>query len=50
MIKTTYKYTKDKKLVWNQYTLYDSLRFSHSDSGSSPVQMCANKRTLLDEK
>ena len=34
MIKTTYKYTKDKNLVWNQYTLFDSLRFIHSKCGS----------------
>ena len=25
----TYKYTKDKNLVSNQYTLFDLLRFSH---------------------
>ena len=30
MVKTTYKYTKDKNLVWNQYTLFDLLRFIHS--------------------
>ena len=46
----TYKYAKDKNLVWNQYTLFDSLRFIHSECGSSPVQTCANKRTLLEEK
>ena len=49
MIKATYKYTKDKNLVWNQYTLFDSLRFIHSECGSSPVQTCANKRTLLEK-
>ena len=37
MIKTTYKYTKDKNLVWNQYILFDSLRFIPSECGSSPV-------------
>ena len=50
MIKTTYKYTQYKNLVWNQYTQYDSPRFSHSDRGSSPVKTCVNKRTLLEEK
>ena len=50
MIKTTYKYTQDKNIVWNQYTLFDSSRFSHSDSGSAPVKTCANKRTFLKEK
>ena len=50
MIKTTYKYNKDKNLVWNQYTLLDSLRFIHSECGSSPVKTYANKRTLLEEK
>ena len=50
MIKTTYKYTKDKNLVWNQYTLFDSSRFIHSENGSSHVQTCANKLTLLEEK
>ena len=50
MIKTTYKYTQDKNRVLNQYTLFDSSRFSHSDCGSSPVKTCANKRTLLEEK
>ena len=39
MIKTTYKLTKDKNLVWNQYTLFDSSRFIHSDCESSPVKM-----------
>ena len=48
--KTSYKYTQDKNLVWNQYTLFDSSRFSHSVCGSSPVKTCANKRTLLEEK
>ena len=37
--KTTYKYTKDKNLVWNQYTLFDSSRFIHSDCWSSTVKM-----------
>ena len=37
--KTTYKYTKDKNLVWNQYTLFDSSRFIYSDCRSSPVKM-----------
>ena len=32
--KTTYKYTQEKNLVSNQYTLFDSSRFSHSDCGS----------------
>ena len=50
MIKTTYKYTKDKNLVWNQYTLFNSSRFIHSECGSSPVQTCDIKRTLLEEK
>ena len=50
MIKTTYKYTKDKNLVWNQYTLFDSSCFIHSECGSSPAQTCTNKRTLLEEK
>ena len=31
--------TKDKNLVWNQYTLFDSSRFIHSDCESSPVKM-----------
>ena len=26
-------------LVWNQYTLFDSSRFIHSDCESSPVKM-----------
>ena len=38
MIKTTDKYTKDKNLVSNQYTLFDSSHFIHSDSGSSHVK------------
>ena len=37
-------------LVSNQYTLYDLLRFSHSDCGSLPVKTCANKWLLLEEK
>ena len=45
--KTTYKYTKDKNLVLNQYTLFDSSRFS---CGSSSVKTCANKQLLLEEK
>ena len=35
--------------LYNQYTLFDSSRFSHSDCWSSPV-MYANKRTLLEDK
>ena len=50
MIKTTYKYTQDKNLVSNQYTLFYLSRFSHSDCGSSPVKTSANKQTLLEEK
>ena len=50
MIKTTYKYTQDKNLVSNNYTLFDSSRLGHSDCESSPVKNCANKRTLLEEK
>ena len=49
MIKTTDKYTKDKNLVWNQYTLIDSPRFSHSDCGSSSVKAYADKRIWLEE-
>ena len=47
---TTYKYTKDKNLVSNQYTLFDSLRFSQSDSASPPVKTYANIQALLEEK
>ena len=50
MIKTTYKYTKDKNLAWKQYTLFDSLRFNHSNCGSPPVKTYANKQSLLEEK
>ena len=49
-MKTTYKYTKDKNLVWNQYTLFDSLRFIHSECRSSPVPTCVKKQTSLVEK
>ena len=44
--------TKHKNLVWNQYTLFDSSLFSHSDCESSPVKMYmyVNKRTLLEGK
>ena len=38
------------KIVSNQYTLFDSLHFIHSDCGSSAVQTSANKQTLLEEK
>ena len=48
--KTTYKYTKDKTLAWNQYTLFDSLRFNHSNCGFPPVKTYANKQSLLEEK
>ena len=49
MIKTTYKYyNTDNYLVLNQYTLFDSSYFIHFECGSSPVQTCANKRTLFD--
>ena len=48
--KKPFKYTKDKNLVWNQYTLFDSPRFIYSECGSSPVQTCTNKRTLFEEK
>ena len=41
MIKTIYKYIKDKNRIWNQYTLLGLSRFSHS------VKTCANKWTLL---
>ena len=40
---------KDKNLVSNQYTLFDSSYLSHSDYGSSPVKTCAKKRTLFKE-
>ena len=36
--KTTYKYTKDKNLISNQYTKIISSRFSHSDCGPSTVK------------
>ena len=39
MIKTTYRYTKGKNLVWNQYTLFDSSRFIHSECGSSRTDL-----------
>ena len=48
--KTTYKYTKDKNLAWNKYTLFDSLRFNHSNCGSPPVKTYVNKQSLLEEK
>ena len=48
--KTTYKYTKDKNLARNQYTLFDSLRFNHSYCGSPPEKTYANKQSLLEEK
>ena len=38
------------QLVSNQYTLFDSSRFSHSDCGSSTVKTYADKQTLLEEK
>ena len=31
--KNNLNYFKDKNLVWNQYTLFDSSRFIHSDCG-----------------
>ena len=37
-------YDKDKNPVSNQYAVFDSLRFSHSDCGSSPVKT-SNKWT-----
>ena len=43
------KYTKENNLVANQYTVFESLRFSHSDYRYSPVKTYANKRTLLEE-
>ena len=36
--KTTNKYTKDKNLAWNQYSLFDSLSFNHSNCGSPFVK------------
>ena len=50
MIKTTYKYTKDKNLVWNQYTLFDLLRFILSAGLHLYKFTCANKQTFLEEK
>ena len=38
------------RYVSNQYTLFDSSRFSDSDCGSSAVKRCANKQTLFEEK
>ena len=38
------------KLVSNQYTLFDSSRFSHSDCGSWAVKTYANNRILLEWK
>ena len=38
-----------KNLVSNQYTLFDSSRFSHSNFGSSPAKTYVHKRTLLEE-
>ena len=37
-------------LISNQYTLFYTSRFSHSDCGSSPVKTYAIKQTLLKEK
>ena len=39
-----------KNLVRNQFTPFDSSRFSQSDCESSPVKTYANKRILLEEK
>ena len=51
VIKTTYKYTKDKNLVWNQYTLFDLSRFIHSDCGSSPVKtMLCQQANIVGRK
>ena len=41
---------KLKTRISNQYTLFDSSRFSHSDCGTSPEKTYVNKRTLLEEK
>ena len=50
-MKRTYKYTKYKNLAWNQYILFVSLRFNHSNCGFSPViKTHANKQSLLEEK
>ena len=48
-VKITYKLTADKNIVSNQYTLFDSTRFSHSDFGYSHVKTYANSWTLLEE-
>ena len=49
-IKTTYKHTEDKNLVWNQYTLFDSSRIIHSDCGSSPFKDVCQQANMLGEK
>ena len=49
MIKTTYKYTQDKNLVWNQILYLIRHAFSYSNCGSSPAKTCANKQTLFEK-
>ena len=44
-----YKYAKDKNHV-KKYTLFHSLRFSHSNCVSPPVKTYVNKRTSLGRK
>ena len=43
-------YTKDKNIVWNQYTLFDSPRFIHSDCGSSPAKTYAKQSNIAGRK
>ena len=42
-----YDLNKDKNLVSNQYTLFDSSRVSHSDCGSPNLNSYANKQNVL---
>ena len=48
--KTTYKYTKDKNPVSNQYTLFDSSRFSRSDCGSPPCKNICQQANIVGRK
>ena len=50
-IKTTYKQTKNENLVvWNQYTLFDSSRFSHSDCGVSIWNDVCQQENIVGRK
>ena len=49
-IKKTYKWTKDKNLVSNKYTVFCSSHFSYSDCGSSLVKTYYKQANIVGRK